>query len=254
MPHASRPDTLIPMKPFDLPPDLVLLDLDDTLCDYASARSLRLRLAFDRALGYLPKRPEIDLDQLVAESIAIHPHGIDHFHELLARYDAATPEGVASAQQWYRTNRFHGLKLFEDAVETLLALRSASPARRIGMITNGPTETQHAKIDLLGIRAHFDFIIVSEEFGVPKPEAAIFEEALRLGRAEPDRSVFIGDSPEHDIAGAHNAGIRSVWMNRSGRRWAGPIREPAFSVDSLTAVAPLLFGTQAGRGTTELIP
>ena len=122
------------------------------------------------------------------------------------------------------------------------------------MITNGPTETQHAKIDLLGIRAHFDFIIVSEEFGVPKPEAAIFEEALRLGRAEPDRSVFIGDSPEHDIAGAHNAGIRSVWMNRSGRRWAGPIQEPDFSVDSLTAVMQLLLGTQAGRGTTELIP
>lgn len=34
--------------------------------------------------------------------------------------------------------------------------------------------------------------------------------------AAPGRSVFIGDSLEHDIAGARNAGMMAVYLNRSG--------------------------------------
>lgn len=208
------------MNPLDPQPSLVIFDLDDTLCDYASARWLRLRIAFDRALGLLPERPDVDLDQLARESIAMHPHGSDHFEELLSRHGASGAEGAAEARQWYRTNRFYGLRLFDDALDAVAAIRAAAPGRRIGMITNGPAETQHTKIDLLHIRPLFDFILVSGEFGFAKPDVEIFERALELGGASPDSAAFIGDSPEHDMAGAHNAGIRSIWMNRQNLTWS----------------------------------
>ncbi|MGD9710871.1 MAG: HAD family hydrolase [Thermomicrobiales bacterium] len=228
------------MQPLDPQPDLIVFDLDDTLCDYASARWLRLRIAFDRAIGLLPRRPPIDLDQLAAESIAMHPHGVDHFDELLGRYGVSSREGIASAKEWYRVNRFHGLRLFDDALETLSFIRSAMPERRVGMITNGPAETQQAKIDLLGIRAYFDFIVVSGEFGVAKPEKPIFDEALRLGDATPDRAIHIGDSAEFDIAGARNAGVTAIWMNHSGAAWPLPAPPPDHQVRSLTEVRRLL--------------
>jgi HAD superfamily hydrolase (TIGR01549 family) len=236
--HPSA--TLLPMKPLDPQPELVLFDLDDTLCDYASARLLRLRIAFDKAFSRLPTRPDVDLDVLAGESIAIHPHGVEHFNDLLARYDVSEAEIVAVAQQWYQRNRFYGLNLFDGAQETLMAVRRAVPGRRLGMITNGPAETQTAKIDLLGLRPFFDFIIISGEFGTAKPDRLIFDEAMRLGEAEPEQSVYIGDSPEFDMAGARNAGILAVWMNTHARTWEPGLPPPDIEVSSLREVAALL--------------
>src|SRR4051795_7899125 len=87
---------------------LILFDLDDTLCDYASARRERLRIAFSGALDTAGKTG-VDLDRLVGDSIAIHPHGTDHFPELLNRYGVGDPALAEAAGVWYQTNRFHGL-------------------------------------------------------------------------------------------------------------------------------------------------
>jgi putative hydrolase of the HAD superfamily len=34
-------------------------------------------------------------------------------------------------------------------------------------------------------------------------------------------AMYIGDSPEHDMAGAQAAGLISVWINRRQRAWPG---------------------------------
>jgi putative hydrolase of the HAD superfamily len=221
-------------------PELVLFDLDDTLCDYAGARARRLHRAFEQAAGLAGVRLPDDLTAMIAESIAIHPHGTEHFGEVLERYGITGDDAIQTAREWYTRNRFHSLALFPDAVETITAVRVARPGRRIGMITNGPSEVQRAKIELLAIEAHVDFIIVSEEFGAWKPDPAIFAEALRLGSALPESAIFIGDSAEHDIAGAHAAGIEAVWVNPAGHPWMSPSRAPHHIVSSLAEVRALL--------------
>lgn len=221
--------------------DLVLFDLDDTLCDYAAARSLRLRTALGAALIGLP----VDLDAVIAESIAIHPHGVDHFPELLTRHGLDRPEAALAAQAWYRANRFYGLSLFADALPTLVLARTGPPSRRVGLVTNGPTDVQRAKIDLLALHGYVDFAVISEEFGVAKPDPAIFREALRRGAALPERTVFVGDSPEFDIAGAHASGITAVWVNRTGRPWAHAGPAPDHEVTDLTALHALLRAADA---------
>jgi putative hydrolase of the HAD superfamily len=230
---------------------LILFDLDDTLCDYAKARALRLRLAF--SLDLSPEgmddpatNPKRDLDRMIRDSIAMHPHGADHFPELFRRHGVDDAAIAARAMAWYRENRFHGLALFADALATIEFLRWGETLagdrfrRPIGLVTNGPAETQRRKIDLLGLSEVVDFAVVSGEFGVEKPDPRIFAEALRLGEESAEETVFVGDSAEYDIAGARAAGIRSVWVNRTGHPWTLGAARPDVEVADLAGVRRLL--------------
>jgi putative hydrolase of the HAD superfamily len=218
------------------PVNLVLFDVDDTLCDYAGARAMRLSHAFSSAFEVAQVTPPADMAGLIAESIAIHPHGADHFAALLARHGVAHPEAAARARAWYQANRFHGLQLFPDALETLALVRAAARNRSVGLITNGPAEVQRAKIELLDLMRHVDFALISGEFGVAKPDPAIFHAALELAKVEAADAVYIGDSPEFDVVGAQAAGIRSIWVNRTGRPWAHDSPAPDVEVTELTAL------------------
>jgi putative hydrolase of the HAD superfamily len=226
--------------PIAPPPRMVLFDLDDTLCDYAGARSVRLRIAFSQALAATARDRDVDLDRLIEESVAIHPHGTEHFPELFRRHRLGNERDAARAAEWYRTNRFHGLALFDDAIKTLTAVRQSESVERLGLITNGPSEVQRAKIELLGVERYIDFFIISEEFGAAKPDPAIFAEALRRGGIAATEAVFIGDSPDHDMIGARAAGIRAIWINRGGREWPLDDDPPEYQASNLAAVRRML--------------
>lgn len=238
------------LHPLDPKPRAVLFDLDDTLCDYAAARDARLRKAFTLAPdGAFQAREEIDLDQMVAESIMMHPHGCDHFEELFARYNIDDPQAARAAADWYRGNRFHGLRLFPEAADVFQAVRNAlarngpSSPRPIGVVTNGPVEVQRAKLKLLGVDSLVDFAIISEEFGVAKPDPRIFLEALRLAGVTSGEAVFVGDSPEFDMLGARAAGIPAVWLNRHGLPWGEFGPPPVRQICSLGEL-PVLLGSR----------
>lgn len=225
----------------------MLFDLDDTLCDYAAARALRLRTAF---AGADPdQRPVgIDLDRMVADSVAANPHGADHFPALFAAHGLPA-DRASTAMAWYRANRFHGLALFPEASAVVAAVRAldrpAAPVR-IGVVTNGPAEVQRAKARLLGVEALADFVLVSGEFGAAKPEPAIFAEALRLGGVDPARALMVGDSLHHDIAGARAAGIRTIWINRAAVP-PGNGTLPDQQAPDLPAALPLIAAWLAAR-------
>jgi HAD superfamily hydrolase (TIGR01549 family) len=217
----------------------VLFDLDDTLCDYSGARSGRLRGAFDLALDLAGIR-NVDLDLLIAESIAIHPHGSDHFQALLARHGVDNPEHALAARSWYHANRFLGLGLFAGTRDVLATVRSTPGVLRIGIVTNGPTEIQRAKLELLDLSSLIDFAVISGEVGVEKPDARIFAEALRLGNRSPGDAIYVGDSPEFDVDGARNAGIDCVWVNPAGVPWPRSTPAPERQIANISEFLTLL--------------
>ncbi|MDQ1562703.1 MAG: hydrolase / 5-amino-6-(5-phospho-D-ribitylamino)uracil phosphatase [Actinomycetota bacterium] len=58
---------------------------------------------------------------------------------------------------------------------------------------------------------------------------------------------MIGDSLENDIAGAHAAGITSVWLNRTGEALPSGAVEPDHVIASLSELPALLRAAEAAR-------
>ncbi len=59
---------------------------------------------------------------------------------------------------------------------------------------------------------YVDHIIIGGQEPEQKPAASIFFKALELAGCEAHEAIHVGDSLAADIAGAHNSGITSVWI------------------------------------------
>jgi len=100
---------------------------------------------------------------------------------------------------------------FQDTTSVLKALR---PHFTTGIITNGFTSFQWAKIRHYELDQAVDFCLVSEEAGTHKPDPRIFELALeKAGGLSPRQAIFIGDTLASDIEGALRAGLEPIFMN-----------------------------------------
>lgn len=98
-----------------------------------------------------------------------------------------------------------------EAPAVLAALRAAN--LRIALISNTEDGRLEELLDLVELKAHFDFFIDSYIVGARKPDAAIFALALsRLG-IEPAEAVYIGDSYGHDALAALAVGMRAVLLD-----------------------------------------
>jgi putative hydrolase of the HAD superfamily len=85
------------------------------------------------------------------------------------------------------------------------------------LITNGFEEIQQKKINYSGIANYFDVMISSEKAMSPKPNAAIFEYAMKVTNASKEKSLMIGDHFDVDVMGAKNAGMDQVYFNPNKR-------------------------------------
>jgi putative hydrolase of the HAD superfamily len=129
--------------------------------------------------------------------------------------DAALAEELGECFARERRSRHEA---FPDAAEALAAL---AVDYELALVTNGASCLQREKLAASGLGDHFATVVVSAEVGVGKPDGAIFRHALaRLG-CDAAHAVMVGDSLEKDVCGALTAGLRAVWLNRSGRRDPG---------------------------------
>lgn len=98
----------------------------------------------------------------------------------------------------------------------------------LGLMTNGPTHHQSAKIDALGLQRWIpsEHIFISEAVGCTKPDREIFA-AAEKGMAQPVQEIYmVGDSYDKDMLGAINAGWRTVWMNHRRHPLPDGAKEP----------------------------
>jgi putative hydrolase of the HAD superfamily len=70
-------------------------------------------------------------------------------------------------------------------------------------------------LDDLGLGGLLNGVITSARVGAAKPDPEIYRTALQEVRCSAENALFVGDSPETDIAGARSAGIRAVLVDRS---------------------------------------
>ena len=107
----------------------------------------------------------------------------------------------------YLKHRFERLRCFNDAYPTLETL---SNTYTLGVISNGNTRPEQ-----FGLTRLFKFVILSQDYGIRKPDPRIFSIALSEAKCLPHEMLHVGDSIEEDVTGAIQSGFRCVWLNRS---------------------------------------
>lgn len=115
----------------------------------------------------------------------------------------------------YTVEREESMKLVPGAIETLTHFRNIG--HKLALVTNGASEFQRAKIDRFNLAPFFHHILVEGEFGHGKPEKQVFISVLEKLDTKPDDAWMVGDDLERDIAGANNAGVFSIWVDREGK-------------------------------------
>jgi 2-haloalkanoic acid dehalogenase type II len=106
--------------------------------------------------------------------------------------------------------RFHA---FPDAAPALAELRELG--LRVVVVSNWDSSLPQV-LERCGLDGAVDGTVSSATAGASKPDPAIFVPALELAGCAPDEALHVGDTPEHDVAGAHAAGIRALHLDRSG--------------------------------------
>ena len=95
----------------------------------------------------------------------------------------------------------------------------------MGIITNGFTLLQQARLRRYSLDQWFRFVVTSEEVGVAKPHTDIFTYAQQyMTGVLPSQVLMVGDNPNSDIVGGNAVGFDTCWLNLDGQYEDGGIK------------------------------
>ncbi|MEK4912861.1 HAD family hydrolase [Bacillus sp. FSL E2-8887] len=191
----------------------MLFDLDDTLLDRDKAVDNLFLLVLEKCYGDVSDTVKNNMLQKFKEYDK-REYGIsDKTIVLESLFDEFAPKYRLPRnyiQDFWNENL---PKCFSIDQNTILFLNHIKRHFKVGIITNGSTQRQKAKIMNTGLNEYFDTIIISEEVGFSKPDKRIFELALNKLNVQSEDVLFVGDDLEKDIAGCQNANIKGIWFN-----------------------------------------
>jgi putative hydrolase of the HAD superfamily len=218
----------------------VLFDFDGTLYDRDAAIVRIAELQFEK---FATQFPHVSQSSFVECVVALDKHGhgrVMGFHHRLAE-ELGFPQRIGDElEAYFRSDYPRCCRMTEDTLATLKTLRDKGI--KLGIITNGPSVWQRRKIDAVGIAPLFDTIVISGNEGVEKPDPRIFELATqRLGVLAAE-SIFVGDHPEADVAGAKGAGLMPVWARKDYWEVPGDVARIDRISEVLELVGPVFGG------------
>ena len=109
---------------------------------------------------------------------------------------------------------------FQDFINTLeqregakKLVKQAKGQGKVALISNFThAPVIYKSLRKVGLSEFFNVVVVSEEVGWRKPCGLIFQDALNRLQIKACESVYIGDSPNEDIKGAKQAGLKTVFV------------------------------------------
>lgn len=223
----------------------ILLDLDDTLFDYAQTEYHSLKLLCEEFFGEFS-------DELHKSYSVINRGYWNDFQNGKINIDE-----VKSARfKDFSAANFPNLKIdpkklserFIDYLSRSVFMLDGSidfldflveNNFKISAITNGIQRNQLARIKLSGLDKYFDEVIISEEVGYAKPKIEYFNYAKKKIGFKNSDTLIVGDNIESDIRGGYNYGIDTCWFNLMNRENKSEIT-PTFEVKSFNELKTLL--------------
>lgn len=135
---------------------------------------------------------------------------VDRFKEFFSNYEIDV--NIASDFNSEFQNQLGETAVFFDDVEEII---KSNKGRRIQCaVTNGTKVAQIRKLTKSNLINILDYIFISEDVGIEKPNKEYFEYVLHhIGDYSKEDVLIIGDSLTSDIQGGNNIGIKTCWFN-----------------------------------------
>ncbi len=199
----------------------ILFDLYGTLIDIETdegdpavyeklARFLsyhRLRISADELQSALRAGVELTM----TASREMHPEAdvFKVFGEILTRYGGKKfhPAVVTDVVMLYRSLTMRHFGLFPGVMDILPVVQEQYG---LGLVSDAQWVYAEPEIAMLGLDRFFGVTVISSLLGFKKPDPRMFFLALEKLRSTPESSVYIGDNPERDLAGARAVGMRCL--------------------------------------------
>ncbi len=236
-------------------PKAVFLDFGGTLFSYRDMRSstagllasMLERLGVEaelRAAG----RAYGQAQQAAFREFAPRPFYLhrDLFHQAFRSFARslgaeASPADLEWCHAAQRQQVLEGFRLRDGCDELIDALRRDGVHTAI--VSNIDDDYLLPMLERCGLAEKLDAWTSSEEARSCKPDAAIFEVALHKAGVDAEEVSFVGDSREHDIAGARALGMHTVLIVEEGSVAFGagglPALEPHREIGQLAELIPL---------------
>ena len=126
------------------------------------------------------------------------------------------------------------------SAEVLDVLRELSEVATLAIVSNGAQKVQTRRLAESGVMNFMEDVFISEKMGCEKPNARIFDAALRaLGVENREHVLMVGDSLASDIQGGSNAGLDTCWYNPNHTENPGKVI-PTYEIASLEELYPLV--------------
>ncbi len=194
----------------------LLLDLDDTLYDYAPAEAAARSALFEAIAAELSV-PVADVEARFdaarrAVKRRLGPQGASHSRLLylleFAHQGVAEPFPIGLVREWER--------LFWDVFVASAELRAGATqllrgwramGNRTAIVTDLVASVQLLKLERWSLLEWVDAVVVSEEVREDKPCTAAFELAMERLGVHKNQCVVVGDSDPKDGAAARALGV-----------------------------------------------
>jgi HAD superfamily hydrolase (TIGR01662 family) len=105
------------------------------------------------------------------------------------------------------------IRPYDEVPEVLRALEIQG--YRLGIVSNWSWNLRK-RVQQAGLDGAFEVIWASAYAGCNKPHPGIFYQALVQMDVPAERAFYVGDSYEHDVVGARNAGVDVALLDREG--------------------------------------
>ena len=200
-------------KKFTSLPDVIFIDLDNTLYPYEPAQRGAIESVEKKLRDSLGiKRNEFtqafkNAREQVKKRLAGSPScrsRLLYFQALLENFGLGSSVlNALDLEQTYWRNFLRNAELFEGVSNFLEDVRLRNIP--IVLVSNLTTQIQFRKLVYLGVEEYFNFVVTSEEIGVEKPDARIFIAAAEKCNKMGGNIWMIGDDPICDICGSSEA-------------------------------------------------
>ena len=225
-------------------PRVVSFDGDNTLWDFEVAQRNALTRVREHISNYGPIHPVPDVDQMIAmreqvgqewgeESASLRQMRREGIRRAVKAAGIHPAEDiVGNLFEIFMDTRDEAITPYPDVPDTLSSLKANGWTT--ALLTNG-----NANVLASGVADLLDHLLYAEEIGTRKPNSGAFEAVSLATNCELSEIVHVGDSLEHDVAGALNAGVTAIWLNREGVANSGLV-EPHIEISTLRDLPGIL--------------